>query len=127
MIKASELRIGNVIWDDTHNKVKFVTHRVISDLASHAEPLPYSPVSLTPEWLEKCGGTKLPHSPFYEIDMPINIGQIHINPGNGMIWLKHHANESTALNPYSGNAGYYLHLLQNLFFALTGEELTIKL
>jgi hypothetical protein len=49
MIKASDIRIGNIIWDDTRNKIKYVTHRVISDLASSAEPLPYSPIPITPE------------------------------------------------------------------------------
>ncbi len=135
MINVKELRIGNAVFkkDALFNgkdmqikeRLYFISAYDIYHMVEDGDPTNH-PIPLTPEWLERCGGIKNIGTPFYCIDMPSNIGQIHINPGNGMIWLKHHRNEHTSLNPYSGNAGYYLHNLQNLYFALTGEELTIK-
>lgn len=125
MIKANELRIGNAIWDDTRNKVKWVNHRVISDLASHATPLPYSPIPLTPEWLERCG---------LELRKEDKIWQIQV--GNTS-YLEIEAEEPfmCGVTPetwrdicpiYIWNAIKHVHQLQNIYFALTGEELTIK-
>lgn len=130
MIKASELRIGNAIWDDTRNKIKWVTHRVISDLASHASPLPYSPIPLTPEWLERCGFKW--DKGFMKIDLKhvrMSLGLYAgvsdkmslfqtSTPGEGSIEMEF---------GFGSNHPKYLHQLQNLYFALTGEELPIKL
>jgi len=139
MIKANELRIGNRLWEssistpgaDDFDEMTVASINDIDKVVYDEQDNIYSydylyPIPLTPEWLERCGGKKNNGTPFYCIDMPSNIGEIHINPDNGMIWLRHHANEHTALNPYSGNAGYFLHSLQNLYFAMTGEELTIN-
>lgn len=151
MIKASELRIGNFISDDDGVLAKIIGFAPFdhSDRCDEEEGCKLlvdcyhangsrrsgcetnspecKPIPLTPEWMERCGGKKNKGTPFYCIDMPSNIGEIHINPDNGIIWLRHHSNEYTALNPYSGSAEYFLHQLQNLYHALTGEELQIKM
>ena len=148
MIKASELRIGNFISDDDGVLAKIIgfapfDHSVRCDeyegckllvdcyhangsrrAGCETDSPECNPIHLTPEWLERCGGEKCIGTPFYEIDLKQNIGQIAINPDNGMVWLKHHRNESTSINPMSGLN--YLHQLQNLYYALTGEELKIK-
>lgn len=126
MIKASELRIGNAIWDDTHNKIKWVTHRVISDLASHPSPLPCSPIPLTPEWMGRCGFSKEPNddSNSYETYSTLKMEGGIAQEKDGWYFRIIHID------------GYYeqrvgreienVHQLQNLYFALTGEELTIN-
>lgn len=126
MIKASELRQGNIL--SYSGKEIVIDIEILYSLFVDGSLIPdkLSPIILTPEWLERCGATKCKGTPFYEIDMLSNIGQIHINPNNGMIWLRHHRNETTAINPHS-ETQYYLHQLQNLYFALTGNELSINL
>jgi hypothetical protein len=142
MIKPNELRVDNIIgWRTGYGELiigkVFEVHSdkvAISPAVQNGEEggqgfmriTGIEPITLSPEWLERCGAVKLKGMPFYEIDMPSNIGQIQINPDNGIIFLRHFRNPSTSINPNSGNAGYYLHALQNLYFALTGEELTIK-
>lgn len=121
MIKASDLRIGNCIWDDTKQMVKFVNHRVISDLASSAEPLPYSPILLTPEWLERCGFKY--EAPYYSIGwFVLAMNTIREGSGDydGFIFKMHIEGKLKTTVVRS------LHQLQNFYFALTSEELTIK-
>jgi hypothetical protein len=120
MIKASELRIGNCIWDDALQKVKFVTHRVISDLASSAEPLPYSPIALTPEWLERCG---------FEWDsVPDSDGDEHniYTTTWGEMEVTMPDNNILEVEGFRMPHIKHLHHLQNLYHSLTGEELEIK-
>lgn len=122
MIKASELRIGNAIWDETRNQIKWVTHRVISDLASHANPLPYSPVALTPELMAKCGFDWNPEEQVYFIQV-----------GN-TVYLEYDVDFNCSVVPETWRGqplhlwgdNKYLHKLQNIYYDHTGEELTIK-
>lgn len=122
MIKVSELRIGNAIWDDTLNKIKWVAHRVISDLASHANPLPYSPILLTPDWMAKCGFEWNPE------------GQVYCIQVGNTVYLEYDVDFNCSIVPETWRGqplhlwgdNKYLHKLQNIYFALTGEELTIK-
>lgn len=81
------------------------------------------PVPLTPKLLEKCGFKSLGSTDFWDRDLGKNIGQICLNPDNGAVWLCRNTIDART-NPTSV---YYLHQLQNLFFALTGEELEINL
>jgi hypothetical protein len=114
-MNAKELRIGNAIWFDRREKVKWVNARVIADIESQSpeQPLLYSPIPLTEEWLVKFGFQKailntwvMPEYIYSSItlqrqkdgfivtDLPIQIKSVH--------------------------------QLQNLIQALTGEELEIK-
>jgi hypothetical protein len=121
MIKASELRIGNVIWDDTRNKVKHVTHRVISDLASSAEPLPYSPIQLTPEWLERC---RFVWDEIPDIDGGCNHNIYIAQWGDFEATMSD--NDIFELEGFVMPHIKYVHQLQNLYFALSDNELEIK-
>lgn len=130
MINPTELRIGNCILDESNQKFKCVNHRVISDLASSANPLPYSPIPLTPELLERCGfkwqdGYLLISLKYAKLELGFYAGvadkmslfQTSI-PGKG--------SQVTEIG-FGENHPEYLHQLQNLYFALTGDELIIKL
>lgn len=118
------MRIGNVIWDDRRNKVKFVNHRVISDLASSAQPLSYSPIIITPEWLERCG---IEDKGVYEL------ADLHVY-GDSIIDIAKKGDEYYLYitfaddhnNTIYGNPFKYIHQLQNIYLDLIGEELTIK-
>ena len=110
-MKASELRIGNFVLND--GDVHQIKHGYDIDEAIHQ----YQPTPLTEEWLLKFG--------FYEHYSAL---QISILGGN----LKISIAKKTAFITNSDEPLYYLpfpkyvHHLQNLFFCLCGEELTIK-
>lgn len=141
MIKASELRIGiHVLHNDALVEVKgFIKNddslgTIIVYIDS--EPIPnYSkkpvspkdidPIPLTPEWLERCG---------LELRKEDKIWQIQV--GNTS-YLEIEAEEPfmCGVTPetwrdicpiYIWNEIKHVHQLQNIYFALTGEELTIK-
>jgi len=113
MINANELRIGNWILDpayklpmclDVDNMEVLLGARHFNDL---------DPIPLTPEVLEKCGFKNeegWQTSWYFNNAVPINIhlGKIYYNDMSRFF-------EITSL-----------HQLQNLYFALTGNELDYK-
>ena len=116
-MKANELRIGNLLRDKiskTELKVIGLAEENISTYVIDRDKFPLKngwriePIPLTEEWLLK-----------FDFEITNNFQtkdrfQTHIQ--DGVIWFEY---------------GYivielkYVHQLQNLYFALTGEELTI--
>lgn len=127
MINATELRIGNWVEYKISGKDEWIAAPVFSikrDTGKH-----FRPIELTPEILEKCGFKR--HGDGLELWF---LGEIRVN----------HCSTVTILRPCNAAGesqadvcGYptlgdkipckYLHQLQNLYFALTGTELTINL
>ena len=126
-ILARELRIGNLVWDDYSGEmiISQITHSTESVNFRKTWQLPdgwalckdIKPIPLTEEWLLKFGFT-------YRIDTGFNgwystpiLGEsiriYKIEQG----WFKYHSSLTVIK---------YVHKLQNLYFALTGEELIIK-
>lgn len=120
-MKANELRIGNWVRKENYSP-EF--HKIeIEDFAilerSHNF---YQPIPLTEEWLLKMGFELSGHQLgeeysrgnfsmyYYNGDYPDYEGEILASCFNGNnVEIK------------------YIHQLQNIYFALTGEELTIKI
>jgi hypothetical protein len=136
MIHANELRIGNKIkvYTDIVDVTDIGDDGTIGTTAyfdgqmgccgctdSMADPIP-----LTPEILEKCGFEKDKVTGDYW-DM---VDEYGCSKQNFVIF---HYEDGTfsvgsSLGEYSvGKQFKYLHQLQNLYFALTGEELEVKL
>jgi len=117
MIKANELRIGNLL--------NVINTAPIVVTADHIKAISegdkdYSPILLTPEWLEQCG---------FEKDGAVENGHyrhngIYLFEDDELPGLFH-----DILAQFNGTRTEikYLHQLQNLYFALTGEELIITL
>lgn len=135
MIKAQELRIGNLVETDAigiarvtgyskdlidptevieigysyRNKEEFLGYKAKSYFnVGHVNPIP-----ITEEWLLKFGFEKIENLDcleFYKDDVSffINLNGIYLKYVTARIHIKH------------------IHQLQNLYFDLTGEELTIK-
>jgi hypothetical protein len=103
-LKANELRIGNWI----SNGAMPITAGF--DQIRYAEI--FQPIPLTPEWLERFG---------FEKFRLIKDGIVFDNS-----WLR--INESMVAYWRGGFIGKIQHVnsLQNLYFALTGSELTLK-
>lgn len=132
MINATELRVGNIL-DNGHHIVhvtstsldiddeyqpqvgvcKFGEHRdevVIREAAFNIE---IKPIPLTPEWLERCG---------FVDNLPWAKGNLRLDGDNRL-----HVVDHTGYGIIIARNVEYLHQLQNLFFALAGEELNVKL
>jgi len=124
MIKSNELRIGNYVLDnfDAHNPRQLTKISLDDFVAISHGCNSYQPVSLTEDILLKCGfgrdrgGWYL--SAEYKLYNPLN--PIDIPSSKYYIMTFH--DKIIAVK-----ATIYLHELQNLYFALTGEELKIKL
>lgn len=113
MIKANELRIGN--WVDTVYNVPYIKITEIKEVVicgENCKCMSYGslkPIPLTEEILLKCGFEKQGGFWFVKGDIKIEI---------------------TLSRGYFRYAGFvrlkYLHQLQNLYFALTGQELEVS-
>lgn len=108
-MEAKELRIGNLVLVRTNGKIETIKH-LYEDFGMFVAPIP-----LTEEWLTKLGFERKQY------------------PGNYYYWLQYRGIEFTAFSPFNQVETdnleatiEYVHQLQNLYFALTGEELEIK-
>jgi hypothetical protein len=138
-MKANELRIGNyVIWKDeeSNDAILTVTGIVLNDCIwvewewengekdyTECDFDSLKPIPITEDWLIKLG--------FYEYDrMGENIF-FSMKQYNDMNWNLHFNRNilTVSFKDLVWNKSFeikYLNQLQNLYFALTGEELTIK-
>lgn len=132
MIKAQELRIGNkVIYENTLHDIESLSklYLLVGPSASFGK-ITYrtvyeelEPIPLTPEILQQCG-CKYKKAGIGGADNWQGMDFWHIGD------ITFRGNVSTARNGALTLAGYfnssisYLHQLQNLFYALTGTEIT---
>ena len=127
-MKATELRIGNYVWENYSGEMIIRSIIYNSPVTTHPKDngshtihlsktlkLPIcgydisaiKPIPITEEWLIKFGFKKLGKDTFY-------LGAIKIHKRNrGFVIAKRYVDI------------LYIHQLQNLYFALTGKELTI--
>lgn len=112
-MEASELRIGNYIL--FNGKIIQISGKGLYDYAyTHDYTGKHEPINLSPEILEKAGFRQGNDKEMYK--------------SKEGVWLT----KIEGLGYYTAGlrAGYciqYLHQLQNVIFALTGEELEINL
>ena len=110
MLQANELRIGNLVYDSDRVKPFAAT-----DFMQNEDF--YEPIPLTPEWLERMGFDNDCNATFgeynaeyrWEINVLVLWGSDGCTEGHNIHFPCNH-----------------VHQLQNLYFALTGEELTVK-
>ncbi|MES2287775.1 MAG: hypothetical protein V4547_18955 [Bacteroidota bacterium] len=145
-IKANELRIGNFIFECatyeefldgtkteiTPQKIITITSILEDGVNAYAfywnqyECIAYSsliPIPLTEDWLLRFGSELGGNTKNYtttEIGKIYSLGYINISIFDGSISVE------VGVNDYFPVDIKYVHQLQNLYFALTGEELTIK-
>jgi len=121
MIKAKELRIGNFLYRQTLPVIpaNFINKKIISvgkvdeDLFNNKIDCQFAPIPLTEEWLLKFG--------------------FEIVKGAHQSWRTIKINDEKSFDIqfidgevfYSDTRLKYVHKLQNLYFALTGQELQL--
>ena len=125
-MKANELRLGNLIKVggntlDTYQTFipTLVTLAILNEIAGENEERPdaelsvFMPIQLTEEWLLKFGFKEDGTRPDWcDLLSSYNIGNDKIQ------YLRNESWKCLKIR--------YVHQLQNLYFALTGQELTIK-
>jgi hypothetical protein len=123
MINARELRIGNFVNHGPRpdNKLEGNSTVVsINDLVKLGQfPNWFHPIPLTEDWLRRFGFESLTRkSAGFKADT--------YTYTRGVSLVLNHGNGNTWTNFWQGNEMKYVHQLQNLFHALTGEELTLN-
>ena len=128
MIQSQELRIGNYVFDIDGDilqigeilniGVKFKN----TSLSSRYEKI--NPIQLTEEILLKFGFEKREHKSFFKGKELIYF-TFTSNKYGFLIWNTIQ-NQWWVLGKISISQPIYVHQLQNLYFALTGEDLTFK-
>lgn len=116
-MKASELRIGNLIMfrnfiepQEIHKVDSKVLMKAPGDYGDFEFNEYWQPIELTEEWLVKFG---------FEKDGSFTLNKLKLINCNNNYFIPFF-NHSKSLNDVK-----YVHQLQNLYFALTGEELTL--
>ena len=112
-MKANELRIGSWhIWCGVECQMDAETFGSMVYGVLESTPIP-----LTEEWLLKFGFEV--NTPNLRWMHPVLLSEVYKTESGGLTLLQN----GTHL---TNNPILYVHQLQNLYFALTGEELTIK-
>ena len=113
-MKASELRIGNYVLK--YDEERIVTTYHLEEMEALKDTHDYKPIPLTEEWLLKFGFESR-KSGWYKIK---EFFTVRLNSFELIIHIISKQGSYTIARVRS------VHQLQNLYFAVTGEELTIK-
>lgn len=140
MLKGSELRRGNQVWESSlfnpapadFEEIVIASVNDIDKVVHDEQDNIYSydyiyPIPLTPEWIERLGFEPAENSPgdgWYEIQIGRHTLQICINGQCNMMNIVDEHDQSVLFRKVL--IVQDVHQLQNLYHSLTGKELTIK-
>ena len=128
-MEAKELRIGNLVSDNYASDIFYAKVNKISETrvfynTFHSHPKDLKPIPLNEQWLLNLGFNKDYKAGYIGIDVndsdfvltePLIMGE----------WQKEYAFQFETGRTYKLKQIQYVHQLQNIYFALTGKELTI--
>lgn len=124
MIQANELRIGNLVnsKNDGIISITNISEKSVAVSEAHCYnhiPVEFiSPIQLTEEWLLKFGFKKRKNRHLFHWENKIVISE-YKDEFENFFYPK------TGYDIRFSNEIKYVHQLQNLYFALTGAELTV--
>lgn len=115
-MEARELRIGNLVWLSDKQKVWEILDGHEIDKCDES---PFSqPIPLTEEWLLKLGFEKDTHT--HKWSLPFNLQKVECSFEIDNKFTRYFQPDFMATDII------YVHQLQNLYYALTGQELTLN-
>ena len=117
-MKASELRIGNIVRYGANNRV--LDAELFLQLLKYTTP--FDPIPLTEEWLLKFGFDKVGIALTSIAIAPLNLPCTFNLPNTPFSFCQGKLILTTGTGDFCVNIEY-VHQLQNLYFVLTGEEL----
>ena len=125
-LSVNELRIGNLVLYESVEIVLSVSDLIVIDLANkQGYDHKYKPIPLTEEWLLKFGFKRERDLNWWNVPKESSYKAHHLmKMQNAWTWFIDF--DDTGDNTHLVSGFNYVHQLQNLYFALTGEELTIK-
>ena len=118
-MKSSELRIGNWVYKEVGITALEPIKLDLLDIIKHSYTDCFQPIPLTKEWLVKFG--------FDEVDDYWDNGNLKIYSdwtNDKGVYFYMDYNRLPTMTSRASIDICYIHQLQNLYFALTGEELT---
>ena len=126
-MKANELRIGNFViavrCDKTEIEEKVMSVHYAGIVVTEFGWNEVKPIPINKEWLLKLGFEGNEHNKNYNLK-----DTIYVDLGNKEAPFCYIEVEGLdSINDFSVTHIIYVHQLQNLYFALTGEELNVKL
>ena len=114
-MKSTELRIGNIIEGLSIDKVEWLGARVVNLYSIGC----YSPIELTEEWLIRFGFKRVQEDKY----------GCHYENKECWIYLTQSGFEIEIITAYGrfnlSRTYKYVHQLQNLYFSITGQELSV--
>lgn len=122
MIDARELRIGNYVYG--YKTTWTIDKNDFRDVDLDDNSMPYNPIPLTEEWLLKLGFKDARSNELELYPIKYNTKTIRYNGINTNLYVSDFGDDSHYDLPCPHIK--YVHQLQNIYFALTGEELTIR-
>jgi len=133
-MKANELRIGNYVKSNDVNMAPYFTVTA-SFLKQNENEMSWfiDPIPLSQNWLEKLGFEKNKDNRWMrgKSRYAIFYFEYYATGEDNCMWRIEYHDTDYGRNEYKdcnqwGDVIKYVHQLQNLYFALTGEELTIN-
>lgn len=130
-MKANELRIGNLVYLRSKEKIYHISSgHDIEEIDDATEVFDATPILLTEEWLKKLGFSLMTDTTPYNYRIHKNKSFCYIRYGtfgtfeNGIEKSFQGFNGLFIANKFV-RVIKYVHELQNLYFGLTGEELNL--
>lgn len=114
-MEAKELMVGNLVFNQMNQVITVGWEQI-----KFAED--FKPIPLTEEWLLKLGFKKYTENKFF---IGFNYGAYSVNKVGDAFdhWYLNHEFDGTKRICHNTR---FIHQLQNLYFALTGNELELK-
>jgi hypothetical protein len=122
-----QLRLGNWLQDSIHFKGFFQVECILTEMIDTGEfiltPDEVNPIELDEDWLHRFGfqkGDNIEHSDAFYVIKVVG-SDFGINPENGVVWI------TRGKNCFNNPALIkHVHELQNIYFALSGNELVVS-
>lgn len=124
-MKASDLRLGNYVWNEVQNIPVVVDLRILNDqyYADKGVKQGWPPIRLNEEWLLKLGFIKDGECFYKEFKAQ---GEFFIFSNKTPVALANQISAPFYFTHKTLKPLIHVHQLQNLYYALVEEELKIK-